>query len=405
MGVSQSTFKRTNNNQCNNSKSQQQSYFPFHLLSDEIALEIISYVSFAPYEIDYGDDKDESDEYDNDDDCNDSSPNLKYHACQYHGQSTLTHVLPFVSKQFYTLCNDDSLWISSFQNLVNNHPKKWKHSLLSLLDVQVGKTVPPWSELYNPNSVDCNDYMLAAKVKQFEDLNEVERRMLLLDIYNSAQKKIKLKSMNGYQYKTNYNQNCEYSSHHNFSYGYSHPSRTEEIEDKNDDSDNNVSKSEAKAFYLTFIINYIQMSLPIMYIQSSGLRKGISFGMTLLEHRYCTLIIDMMNKNKRGRGNNRDKGRKVSSTISNKGHCGRMNRPRFILTNHQSSLSRGSAAFLAEVIPCRSLRGRNSDNGISENRMNMKVHIIKKVQLFEVSNRFDSSSSLHPHNAQIKKFH
>lgn len=396
MGVSHSTFKRTTNN-----KSQQQSYFPFHLLSDEITLEIISYISFAPYEIYYGDDDGNGGKGKS---CNGYYPGLKSNVSPPHNHSTLTHVLPFVSKQFYSLCNEDSLWISSFQNLINNHPERWKHSLLSLIDVQVGKTVPPWSKFHNTNSIDCNDYMLAAKVKQLEVLNVVERKKLLLDIYNSGQRK--MKKISSYQNKSNYHdQNygyyeCNHDHGHDYSNGYSYFLRRKTRDGDIDNSDY-VSKCEAKEFYLTFIINFIQMSLPIINIQSSGLRKGISFDMTMLERRYCNLIIDTMNKNMKRKGNEKGKGKNTSSG-TNELNFGSKHQFRFILTNQQSSLSKGSTAFLAEI---KINANRPFQGDIGACRKNMKVHVIKKVQLIEIDKSLDSENGLHPRNAQIKKFH
>ena len=75
----------------------------FPSLTDDLKMNILSFVADAPFE-------------------NDHNGNVP--------QSSLTHTLPLVSKEFHSVCNQDELWKSALMRQVTQQePKMWKQAL------------------------------------------------------------------------------------------------------------------------------------------------------------------------------------------------------------------------------------------------------------------------------------
>lgn len=132
----------------------------FYNLSDEIILEIISYISHAPFE------------------SSNEDPT-----------SSLTHTIPYISKQLYTISLSQSLWIASLIRLVERNPLCWKYAFCKML--RVGNTIPKWSEFYDAQ-VDRNDFMLGSNVKNMESLEGQELHGLIWNVYTSVQVQIEM---------------------------------------------------------------------------------------------------------------------------------------------------------------------------------------------------------------------
>lgn len=313
MGSSNSTLKLSGHNINSSSEHSTPSYI--HLLSDDILIEILSYVSNAPFENDYADPK-----------------------------STLTHILPFVSKQFRELCRADSLWLVSFQRLIGNNPNYWKYPLSMLLEA--GIRAPPWSGFYN-QKVDGSDFMLAAKVSTMDTMNKTDFVHLIMDIYNSVQSKIRDDIEKYYRR----------------------------------DADDTEDKNEAKWFYLTFVINYARIFLPVFTMPYHGLiRGGMTLNLTIFENEYNDLITYVM----KGRKNISFRRQKIESP-----------RPIFIFATRNESISRGCISRFAEVCHYSKLQG---------GRVQFGILIKNYVNLLDVIERNDVDLVSHT-EAQIKRFH
>lgn len=294
----------------------------FHILSDDLVILILSYISYAPFEHDT------------------TNP-----------RSTLTHILPLVCKRFRDICNNDSLWLTSFQRLIHKNPNQWKYPLSILLDA--GRKSPPWSALYNSN-VDKDYFMLAAKISKMDTLMYDEFMQLITNVYNAIQVKLKDDDNNIIMKERN------------------------PLNNDNNEIDN--YEREAKSFYLNFIINYSRLSVPILDMPYGNLVEGMSINLTLFETQYDCFISYILS------------GKDYSSKTFLKM---KEPRPKFIFANE--SLRKGSTARFAEVIHCKKLHG---------GRFQLGVTILKMVQLLDINerNEMERYAQQQLYDAQIKRF-
>jgi hypothetical protein len=311
MGLSISSTSKNLQQQQQKHNNARQCHSPFINLSDDIMTEIFSYISNAPFEVDY------------------SNP-----------QAPLTHVLPLISKQFRRLSCEDILWIAAFKRLIKNHPNKWKDPLCSLLGN--GKAVPSWSKLYVP-SHDQNDFMLSANVKKMDTLSKGDFDILMNQVYEAVKNRINNDLMRK-------------------------------------DADVLAYKdSEGKKFYVSFVISFIRLSLPVLNMPYATLRNGMDVSVPLIEAQYINFVMERM------------KGKKKYDF--KKGKTLKLPRPTFIFAN--DSFSKGSTAFVVELCKCKSLQGR---------RMEVKVRVLKKVKLLSTQLRHGDENGMQVYNADIKRF-
>lgn len=276
-------------------------FHQFSELGDDIALEILSYVSEAPFEV------------------NDSV------------QSPMTHVLPFVNRQFNEMCKSDTLWIASLQRLTYRNPDLCKNVFKQLL--QAGKTHPKWSIFYREN-IDKDDFMLAHKVHNMDYFDKKEIDRLVSDVYHAV----------------SYNKN-----HKNMA---------------RPDNQTQRSQPSAKSMYFTVLQDIAYTTLPVFHARCPTLQKGMLMNLILFEPRYRMLIQEAME----GRKPHEFRGRQLNEP-----------RPRFVFA-HTRSLEHGSCAFLVEIMKCRMLEG---------GRFRIVIHFIQKVKLEHVAVRPGVHNGLH----------
>lgn len=146
-------FRGLRNNRAYQFERTHQEFPQFLMLSEDIVVEILSFVSYGPLEF----------------------PNNK--------SGTLTHIFPFVSRQFRAIChNSEILWLQTLVRLLRQDPEKWKPSLLSI--VKAEKSLPPWSCFYDPG-VDKDNFMLAVTVAKMHQFNQKQMIDLLKRVYNT----------------------------------------------------------------------------------------------------------------------------------------------------------------------------------------------------------------------------
>jgi hypothetical protein len=79
---------------------------------------------------------------------------VPYEESSLQNESTLTHILPFVSKNFHTICNTiDILWMCPLQRLINQNPL-WKQSLDAFVRKESLQSYPKESVFTTQNA--CN---------------------------------------------------------------------------------------------------------------------------------------------------------------------------------------------------------------------------------------------------------
>jgi len=346
MGVSSSKSRPSKRHNKKQQHHQQHEYsFPqFNTLSEELMLEILSYVAYGPFEFEL----EEEEKQENNSDKNERNGNSK-NLNQTIFQSTLTHNLPLVSRQFRKLCFQDNLWIPSLQRLLMNNPNKWKYALASFVNTGDSTSRPQWSMFYNP-IVDRNEYVLDAKVKKIDTLNRTQMIDLIMEIYKSTV----VLPRDEDELETN------------------------DVENGNNDIISSELYCRSREFYLTMIINFIHISVPIFHMRYEALREGMTISLRLFEPRYRYLINEIMN----GRKSSDFRGRQLARP-----------RPKFIFAN-QRRLARGTSAFLVEVCRCKILEA---------GRFLLKISISKKVILLDVKERVHLENGLH--DAHIKRFH
>jgi hypothetical protein len=371
-------------------KSKKKTFHQFHLLSDEIILEILSYVTDAPFEnnttIINANDKiskksNKVKRSNNSTNINDNFNNNNSDSCTH--RSSLTHTLPLVSKQFRELCHAESLWITSLQRLIYQDPVRWKYALSLILNcdanADTGRTgtntdliqkKPSWSAFYNPQA-DKNDFLLHHKVQQMDTFTQKEIMGLVLDIYNSVQEDININMTTISTTRTT-----------------STSSTGSTGTDSNDIimSSTRTAPSDvptiygAREFYLAFVMNYIQATMPIFQMRYGlSIRIGMSIALNLFESRYKHLISEIML-------------RRQSKPKDYRGRTLKHPRPKFIFA--PNSISKGSIAYIAEVYQCKMLQPGG--------RAKIKINIVKKVSLFNSKERPGWSGL---HDGEIKRFH
>ncbi len=350
-----STSSSTRKSSNESGQQQKLSHFPqFYLLSDEIILEILSFVTQAPFEFDK--------ECKGDDTAvvRTSIPgkaSLSPSTCSCSCSSclpSLTHTLPLVSKHFYHLCTFDKLWLQSLRNLVKNNSNHWNGAFANMLFHYDGRiSNPTWSSYYNATT-DKNYFILASKVKHMDTMKKDDFNNFIMDVYNAVADVDGTSSSSETTNKRN-NNNC------NNKYTF----RTIEIHnqkskdgggDKNNDNvEFGSGQNRAKEFYLTLVVNYIHTTMPIFQMRYPSLTRGVFVNLTLFEPRYRKLISDIM------------KGRKSADY---KGRALKHPRPKFIFANENADnyrreesvlASTTSYGFIVEVCKCVMLPGGQAE--------------------------------------------
>ncbi len=344
----------------------------FHLLSDEIIIEILSYISQAPYET-------------SDDLIIPNHPEQQqqqqHYPDYYLSHNTLTHTFPYLCRQFYTLSKTNSLWMSSLIRLIRRNPSLWKYAFSKM--IHVGKTIPSWSDYYNP-TMDRDDYRLGVQVRNMEDFKgDKKEEMVLLDelisnVYESVQEQIEMR------YHCNYDANDDHNHKEQF-----------------------IPQTKGvKAFYIHLIRTYMQIPMPMFYMPMSSLRRNTSMTLAFFEPRYRYMLSEIM----KGRPIQDFHGRPIrnvtisSSSSKRKEKNAKIEkRPQFLFVNkyttttstNDSKTIQAKYGFLVEVKRCQMLEFGRSE---------VIIDIVKNVEIFQVKRRKDVESH-GLYDAYIKKFH
>mmetsp|Transcript_2063 Transcript_2063/g.2972 ORF Transcript_2063/g.2972 Transcript_2063/m.2972 type:complete len:389 (-) Transcript_2063:133-1299(-) len=388
MGISQSRlFKKhgdDENKPTDDQQQQQLSHFPqFYLLSDEIVLEILSFVTQAPFEFDKENIGAATTGTGVKVKGSSSKPSFR--------SSSLTHTLPFVSKQFYKLCKYDQLWIQSLRNLVKNDPNQWKYAFTSLLLCYDGRIAnPTWSSYHN-SAIDKNDFILASKVKHMDTLNKDDFNNFIMDVYKSVTGVADVDGGVDNRNDIAITRHSSITCNNKYSFCTIHGNLNSTNDDEyNNNEDFGSGRNRAKEFYLTLVINYVHITMPIFQMRHPSLRKGTYMDLTFFEPRYRKLISDIM------------KGRKTGDY---KGRTLKYPRPKFIFANGENinnnddngeELTLGSASdgYIVEVCKCLMLHGGQAQ---------IRIHVLQRVKIFSRKERAELNIGLY--DAHIKRFH
>lgn len=301
-------------------------------LSEEIILEILSYIACGPFE-----------------------------ETAYTVESTLTHTLPLVSTQFRYLCESNILWLASLQRLIEETPTDYITTLKSMLDCERKK--PQWSVFYQ-EKVDKNDFMLVAKLQQIGSLNREERKQLIYSIYQSLYD-IKDQKLRKETIVISGKKCVSFKRRRRISFSQS--SSSSSIDDTVQESHHFYS---GKQMYISIIKECSYSTFPVYPLRHPFMRLGYPITLTLLETRYRMLINEIMT----GRRTFEFQGRKLESP-----------RPKFICT-FTGNLNPGVSAFLVEL-----LHYKTSEVG----RARIMIEPIEKVQLISFHRRQKEFNSLY----------
>lgn len=295
--------------------------------SDELLVEILTYISHGPLEIS-------------------ENPN-----------SSLTHVIPCISRRFNFICNSNSnhhhsriLWLPPLQRLIADDPSRWKAGLLSMLNVN--HKSPPWSSFYNP-ALDKNDFMLADEVRKLDnDTEKNNRRNYIHDLVEKVYISIVSQRRN------------DWSTADDVWYG--------------SETCPNLRIVTAKDLYLNLVRNHALTTLPVIHNHHNITHRvpnTVSF-LRFVDQRYCQVLRNLVNE----------------SHVKRNGEFLVNSKPRFLLTNKK--LSRGVTAFVVEITRCKQLKGGKVD---------IVIRLIKEVEILTLT---QSGIVLDApfHQATIKRF-
>ncbi|GFH53390.1 hypothetical protein CTEN210_09866 [Chaetoceros tenuissimus] len=215
-------------------------FHKFGMLSDDVILEILSYLTEAPFE--------QRDEV----------------------KSPLTHVLPLVNHQFNVICKSNTVWMASMQRLSFRDPDRVKYSFKQCLNT--GFTKPTWSVYYN-QEIDKDDYLLAHNVHNMHTLSKQQVFELVSKIYDSIQSQ----------------------SHKN--------KEEEEEEEKSQHSTiNTQTKSNeitsVRELYFSIAKDFATISYPIFHMRFDEIQVGMIRSIMLFEPRYKHMIQELMQDRK-----------------------------------------------------------------------------------------------------------
>mmetsp|Transcript_6864 Transcript_6864/g.7912 ORF Transcript_6864/g.7912 Transcript_6864/m.7912 type:complete len:386 (-) Transcript_6864:319-1476(-) len=336
-------------------------------LSDDLMIEILSYVTFGPFEEGL-----------------ETRGGKK--ASLSDASSSLTHNLPLVSSHFRDLCKLDLFWLPSLQRLVYSDREVFKEVLKVMLNAEFKK--PPWSAFHD-SDVDKDSFLLAAKVKKMDTLNKEDMFELVSNVYKS------MMTLEEKEEDENYYINSLKVS----ALIHTHSiNRMIVIMDKKD-GDNEDGKARfssarsglvkrpciispapsscirnidsARSMYLSLIKVYANPIYPVFHMRSRTVSLGILQSLLFFEPRYRMLISEVM------------KGRKKKY---HQGHPLSAPRPRFIFAHTGQVLRPGLSAFVVEVCRCRMLDG---------GRAHILIKPVERVKLISVSEREVISNGLH----------
>mmetsp|Transcript_6865 Transcript_6865/g.7913 ORF Transcript_6865/g.7913 Transcript_6865/m.7913 type:complete len:364 (-) Transcript_6865:319-1410(-) len=314
-------------------------------LSDDLMIEILSYVTFGPFEEGL-----------------ETRGGKK--ASLSDASSSLTHNLPLVSSHFRDLCKLDLFWLPSLQRLVYSDREVFKEVLKVMLNAEFKK--PPWSAFHD-SDVDKDSFLLAAKVKKMDTLNKEDMFELVSNVYKNVYKSIRNQSIE----IMNEMDNADEDGKARFSSARSglvkRPSRFSSAPSsciRNIDS--------ARSMYLSLIKVYANpIWYPVYRMRSNSLHLGTRKDIIILESGHKLLISEVM------------KGRKKKY---HQGHPLSAPRPRFIFAHTGQALEPGLSAFVVEVCRCRMLDG---------GRAHILIKPVERVKLISVSEREVISNGLH----------
>mmetsp|Transcript_23028 Transcript_23028/g.28248 ORF Transcript_23028/g.28248 Transcript_23028/m.28248 type:complete len:343 (-) Transcript_23028:137-1165(-) len=160
---------------------------------------------------------------------------VPYESSTYGKESTLTHVLPLVSKSFYSLSGSDYLWKKALHRLVENEPSLWGDALNLFL-------------LHNPVTLTTTYENDGAKSNEERLVNNVTRTMEQLLLRNS---------------------------------------------DNDVTTTPAVNSSPSRELYRVVLSNYIRYTSPLFYMPDD-VQLGKEFGLHFFEPRYRLLIAEVM---------------------------------------------------------------------------------------------------------------
>eukprot|EP00553_Chaetoceros_curvisetus_P014702 CAMPEP_0204644962 /NCGR_PEP_ID=MMETSP0718-20130828/1847_1 /ASSEMBLY_ACC=CAM_ASM_000674 /TAXON_ID=230516 /ORGANISM="Chaetoceros curvisetus" /LENGTH=362 /DNA_ID=CAMNT_0051666675 /DNA_START=87 /DNA_END=1175 /DNA_ORIENTATION=+ len=354
MGVSHSCTKQqsvavTDNEDVDNAitSSSQKRIYKFHSfpeLSDDLMIEILSYVTFGPFEEGL-----------------ETRGGKK--ASLSDASSSLTHNLPLVSSHFRDLCKLDLFWLPSLQRLVYSDREVFKEVLKVMLNAEFKK--PPWSAFHD-SDVDKDSFLLAAKVKKMDTLNKEDMFELVSNVYKNVYKSIRNQSIE----IMNEMDNADEDGKARFSSARSGlVKRPCIISPAPSSCIRNIDS--ARSMYLSLIKVYANPIYPVFHMRSRTVSLGILQSLLFFEPRYRMLISEVM------------KGRKKKY---HQGHPLSAPRPRFIFAHTGQVLRPGLSAFVVEVCRCRMLDG---------GRAHILIKPVERVKLISVSEREVISNGLH----------
>ena len=290
---------------------------------------------------------------------------------------TLTHILPYVSKKFQSICHtSDTLWLETLARLLQNDPKTWKRKLLYIMNHDtLGKKNPPWSSFYNAN-IDQNDFMMIATIQNLNQFTSQEEiKQLLTTIQHSITRNIMIPTNS--------------SNHPTPPPTTSNSSLGSKKNPYNFILYYNISNFN-KLLYMNMIVKYKQTSLPIIEI-STKIHILKPFNLTLFgKEQLC--ILEFLTKDLL----QTESITFHQSTTTHATSIPSNQRPRFLLATRRKSIKIGTMVIVSELQTC------------TLNPINRAAHIsivpIHKTKLLGLQS--SSSSNNHPKkiNRGTKKF-
>jgi hypothetical protein len=245
---------------------------------------------------------------------------VPYESSTTASESTLTHVIPLVSKDYNTMYTKSNyLWKHALIRLVEDQPKTWGHGMKSFL-----RTFPLPNGSSNPiidNQMDYNDD---------NDDNDNDNNYILdeIELVHAAGKSMKniLRSHNGYFSRESNN---------------------------NDDTTTTTTTATTTPtqtpifieLYRYILSNFIRFTSPLFYMPDR-ITIGNEFGIHFFEPRYRTLIGEVMSPYP----NSFKNGDPITPDTSHLYHPTNLY-PSFIYAN-KSPLKRGTSACIVEVRQC-----------------------------------------------------
>ena len=243
---------------------------------------------------------------------------------------------------------------ASLQRLAFRDPDRCKKSIKTLLQSEIKN--PKWSVFYETN-VDKDDFMLAAKVNNMENIDKHEMFSLLSSIYDSVS------SCNSDNDGNEHNlteESLSIASHSNY-------------------NSKDATIKSAQSFYFTVVKDFCYITLPVFQMRCHSLYPGVQFNLTLFEPRYQMMIREAM------------AGRRSSEL---RGKLLKQPRPRFVFCyTRRIPTTPGTTAYLVEITRCRMLEA---------GRAQIMINPLKKIKLARVGLRPGVSNGLL--DAQIKRF-